>query len=81
MTASNYANYHISLKVLLKKGREYLFLKDARGEHYDLPGGRIDTNEHHIPLTAVLDREVREELGNDVKYVLGEPVFNYRRHF
>lgn len=36
------AIYHVGLKVLLKKGDEFLFLTDAVGKHFDLPGGRID---------------------------------------
>lgn len=76
-----YAIYHVGLKVLLKKGDEFLFLTDAVGKHFDLPGGRIDDVEHMTPLTEVIAREVGEELGEAVKYKLGKPVFQFRRHF
>lgn len=76
-----YAIYHVGLKVLLKKGDEFLFLTDAVGKHFDLPGGRIDDVEHTTPLTEVIAREVGEELGEEVKYKLGKPVFQFRRHF
>lgn len=76
-----YAIYHVGLKILLKKGDDFLFLTDAVGKHFDLPGGRIDDVEHITPLTEVIAREVGEELGEDVKYKLDRPVFQFRRHF
>ncbi|MEK7659227.1 MAG: NUDIX hydrolase [Patescibacteria group bacterium] len=76
-----YAIYHVGLKVLLKKGDDFLFLTDSVGKHFDLPGGRIDDIEHTTPLTEVIVREVGEELGESIKYKLGKPVFQFRRHF
>jgi len=76
-----YATYHVGLKILLKKEDEFLFLTDAVGKHLDLPGGRIDDVEHNVPLTEVIAREVGEELGEEMKYKLGKPVFQFRRHF
>lgn len=72
-----YAIYHVGLKVLLKKGDEFLFLTDAVGKHFDLPGGRIDDVERMTPLTEVIAREVGEEFGEEVKYKLGKLVFNF----
>lgn len=77
----DYANYHVGLKILLRKGGQVLFLKTPSGVYFDLPGGRIDNIEHNIPLEKVLDREVKEELGANLKYKLGQPVFQFRRHF
>ena len=76
-----YATYHVGLKILLKKGDKFLFLTDTVSKHFDLPGGRIDDVEHTTPLTEVIAREVSEELGEEVKYKLGKPVFQFRRHF
>jgi 8-oxo-dGTP pyrophosphatase MutT (NUDIX family) len=76
-----YATYHVGLKVLLKRGEEFLFLTYRDGKHFDLPGGRIDDVEHTSPLNQVIAREVGEELGEEVKYKLGKPVFQFRRHF
>ncbi len=72
--------YHVSLKLLLKKGDAFLFLKDDVGKYFDLPGGRIDEVEHTTPFTEVIVREVGEELGGKIKYKLGKPVFQFRRH-
>lgn len=83
------ASYHIGLKILLSRGstslttgdRELLFLTAAPNGRIDLPGGRIDESEHYILLEEILKREVREELGSAVKYTLGKPLFQFRRHF
>ena len=80
-TKKAYAIYHVGLKVLLRKGDEFLFLTDAVGKHFDLPGGRIDNVERTTPLVEVIAREVSEELGEKIKYKLGKPVFQFRRHF
>lgn len=76
----NYANYHVALKLLLTRDGEVLFLKTHKGQ-LDLPGGRMDDVEHHAPLAKILAREIREELGAKIKYRLGAPAFQYRRHF
>lgn len=76
-----HAIYHVGLKILLRKGGVFLFLTDASGKHFDLPGGRIDDVEHTTPLTEVIAREAEEELGEEVKYKLGKPIFQFRRHF
>lgn len=76
-----YAMYHVGLKILLKKGDEFLFLTHAAGKRFDLPGGRIDDVEHTTALVEILAREVREELGEGMKYKLGKPAFQFRRHF
>lgn len=73
--------YHVAMKILLKRGDYFLLLTEAGGERYDLPGGRIDDVEHDVPLEKILDREVREELGEMLKYKLGNPLFQFRRHF
>lgn len=75
------ANYNVGLKVLLRKGEEVLVLKSQTGRHIDLPGGRIDTVEHHVSLSEIIDREIKEELGDGVQYRLGIPLFQFRRHF
>jgi 8-oxo-dGTP pyrophosphatase MutT (NUDIX family) len=72
------ANYHVGQKALLKKGDEYLVLISPNGL-YDWPGGRIDTVEDTLPLPEILDREIKEELGNDVQYELGRVVMQSRR--
>ena len=75
------AKFFVSLKLLLKKGNKILVLKEADTRFFDIPGGRIDENEIKAPIQKVLKREVREEIGADVKYkVLNfAPVAIHRR--
>jgi len=75
----DHAIYQVSLKVLLKKGNEFLFLKSANGKYWDMPGGRIDNIENKTPLEKIIAREVKEELGKNLKYKLGGPLFQYRK--
>ncbi|HBD05761.1 TPA: hypothetical protein DCZ32_04875 [Candidatus Uhrbacteria bacterium] len=77
----NHANYNVGLKVLIKKGNEFLFLTNSKNGYFDLPGGRIDNNEHEKPLSEIIEREVTEELGNEFRYKLGKLIFSFRRHF
>lgn len=75
----DYAIYQVALKILLRKGKKVLFLRDEKCK-WDLPGGRIDNVEGKIPLEKILAREVREELGGGVKYNLKRPVVQFRRY-
>jgi len=43
---SDCANYHVAPKALMKKDGKYLFLRSKTGRHFDLPGGRINKDEH-----------------------------------
>lgn len=74
------ALYHVGLKIMLNKNGRFLFLNDADGGHFDWPGGRINISEKYTPLEDIIKREVGEELGEDIKYKLGKPLFQYRRH-
>ncbi len=76
----DYANYQVALKILLRNKGRLLFLKTPEGK-LDLPGGRIDNIEDEVPLIQILAREIREELGEDIKYNVGAPLLQYRRHF
>lgn len=73
----DYGVFQVGLKILLRKGSKVLFLRDDKG--IDLPGGRIDNVEYRTPLEKIIAREIREELGPKVKYVLGKPLFHFRR--
>ena len=71
------ANFQIALKLIFKNSRdEILGLKmpdtSVMGGYYDLPGGRIKENEIKINFRKVIEREMKEELGNLVKYRLIE---------
>lgn len=76
----DYGIYHIGLKALLKKEDTFLVLNSSYDNYIDLPGGRIDNVEYNTPFEEILDREIKEELG-DIKYKLGRQIFYYRRHY
>ena len=62
-------SYHTSLKLILKNNAgKILILKDKEGGTfdglYDLPGGRIDTDEFKTPFPEIIQRETQEEIGN-----------------
>jgi 8-oxo-dGTP pyrophosphatase MutT (NUDIX family) len=71
--------YQISLKLLLKNSQgEILGLKSLdNGSYagfYDLPGGRIDTDEFRIDFSKILDREIKEEIGDITYHINTTPV-------
>ncbi len=73
--------YQISLKVIVENSAgEVLILKCVpnsrmgRGGFYDLPGGRIDTDEFAVNFSDILQREIVEELGNVRITIVDTPV-------
>lgn len=64
----------VSLKILLRDGKKVLLTKGYEGD-IDLPGGRIGVGEEETQLEDIIAREVREELGQGVKFKLGLPLF------
>lgn len=83
MVQKQHALYHVGLKVLLKKGQEYLFLSMGNYSevpYLDLPGGRIDADEQSTSISEILGREIREELGS-IQYQIIKPVVHFRRYF
>ncbi|OHA70705.1 MAG: hypothetical protein A3H01_00305 [Candidatus Wildermuthbacteria bacterium RIFCSPLOWO2_12_FULL_40_9] len=75
----NYAIYQVAFKIFLRKGNNVLFLKLSNKDTWDWPGGRADKNEGRVPIKKILAREIREELGSDIKYKIGKIAFQYRR--
>jgi len=80
--------FQVSLKVLLTNDKkEYLILKDvSKSKHwknkFDLAGGRINPDELKLPFHKLLNREIREEIGNQVKYKLRkDPVSLAKCHY
>jgi 8-oxo-dGTP pyrophosphatase MutT (NUDIX family) len=69
--------YFVAVKLLLRDGDKLLITHDIFGS-WDLPGGRIKRDEFEKPLEAVLQRKVREEIGSEIKYELGDPKVFFR---
>ena len=71
--------YQVSLKLLLKNNEgDILALKGVDNGsfagYYDLPGGRIDTDEFSTDFSEILKREVEEEIGNPDFKINPKPV-------
>jgi len=76
MTFQDPQKFMVALKVILinKKG-ECLLLKSHQNERfwkgkYDLPGGRINSDEIKVGFHEIINREIKEEVGLHVKYRL-----------
>lgn len=70
--------YFVAVKVFFEKDGKLLILKDNFGD-WDLPGGRIKTDEFETPLSQIIERKMSEELGDSVKYKIGKPIV-FMRH-
>lgn len=65
--------YQVSLKAILRNADGLILAvkcgpTSSMAGFYTLPGGRIDEDEFSKPYTDILSRELREELGEAVKF-------------
>ncbi len=75
----NKDTYFVAVKVfLLDSEGNFLITKDQFGD-WDIPGGRLREQDFNIPLDLVVERKIKEEIGESVKYRLGDPVV-FMRH-
>ena len=71
--------YFVAMKVFLLDSKgNFLIMKD-KFNAWDIPGGRLREQDFDLPLEAVVERKMKEELGNAVQYKLGNPVV-FMRH-
>jgi 8-oxo-dGTP pyrophosphatase MutT (NUDIX family) len=69
--------YYVAVKLFLEKGGKFFIFKD-RWNSWDLPGGRIRKYEFDLPLEQVIERKMKEEVGDDVSYELGKSIVTMR---
>jgi len=69
--------WFVAVKVFLRDGDKLLIFKDGF-DQWDLPGGRIKPDEFGTPLEDIAERKMREELGNEFQYTLGEVKLHMR---
>src|SRR3989344_2218287 len=75
---SDFATFLVSVKVLLRdKHNNVLLLRNNRNE-IDLPGGRIEEGEEKLAIAKIVEREIKEEVGKEVRYSLGRPLFQFK---
>ena len=69
--------YFVAVQIFLLDSGRLLITHDIYGD-WDLPGGRIRKDEFNKPLESVIDRKIGEELGQEVRYTLGQPKVFFR---
>lgn len=62
--------FEVSLKVAVIDQHRLLLTQEADTGFWELPGGRIDVGEEWLPHSAIMAREVTEELGPDFHVAL-----------
>jgi ADP-ribose pyrophosphatase YjhB (NUDIX family) len=77
--------FQVSLKIILKnKKGEILVLampkNSSMAGFYDVPGGRINSDELKMSYEKIFKREVAEEVGKSVKYRLIKRPVSISRH-
>jgi 8-oxo-dGTP pyrophosphatase MutT (NUDIX family) len=70
-------SYFVAVKLLLRDGEKLLITHDIFGA-WDIPGGRIKKDEFKTPLLDVIKRKMAEEVGQSVKYEVGQPTVFFR---
>lgn len=81
MTEIGIANkdlYFVAVKIFLEKDGKFLVMKDNFGD-WDLPGGRIKKDEFEVSLESIIARKMRQEVGEEVVYEIGNPLL-FLRH-
>jgi ADP-ribose pyrophosphatase YjhB (NUDIX family) len=63
--------FDVGLKAFVMRRNELLVVRESATGLWELPGGRIDVGEEHVPQTEVLARELREELGEGFRVAMG----------
>lgn len=79
MSTQEKDNYFVAIKVFIKKDEKLLILKDSFGD-WDLPGGRIQSDEFEASLESILRRKIEEELGADASVTFGQMPVIFMRH-
>lgn len=71
--------FEVSLKAFIVRDGRALFVREADTGYWELPGGRIDVGEEWEPHTAVLAREMQEELGAAFAIAFGRETVTWTR--
>ncbi|MGE5426202.1 MAG: NUDIX domain-containing protein [Bacillota bacterium] len=75
----NKDTFFVAVKVFLLDGKGNFLITEDRFGDWDIPGGRLREQDFYTPLEQVVERKIREELGEELAYTLGSPRV-YMRH-
>lgn len=70
----SHANLKVNIKAIMLNSKGKILALKAQNngpmaDYYDMPGGRVEEYELGIKLVDILDREIREELG-EIQYTV-----------
>ncbi|MGE0768813.1 MAG: NUDIX domain-containing protein [Hyphomicrobiaceae bacterium] len=71
--------FEVSLKAFIVRDGRALFVREADSGYWELPGGRIDVGEEWQPHVTILEREMREELGEGFSVRFGDEAVTWTR--
>lgn len=72
--------YFVAVKLFLQdESGRLLITKDVFNDGWDIPGGRLKNTDLETPLEEIVERKIKEELGSELRYELGNPVI-FMRH-
>lgn len=77
----HHQDFWVSVKGYIGRGNELLIVKVAGSEKWDLPGGRIHTEETETPFETTLMREIAEELGIKTRISVDEQFAVYKIYY
>jgi 8-oxo-dGTP pyrophosphatase MutT (NUDIX family) len=81
MGLMDHALWQVAVKALLFDGNGQLLKLTTPDGYLDFPGGRVDESERELPWAESLKREVAEELGEAVRFAIGEMAFVSKRAY
>lgn len=71
--------FEVSLKAFIVRDARVLLVREADTGYWELPGGRIDVGEEWLSHDRVLEREIAEELGAELRVAIGPEVVTWTR--
>jgi 8-oxo-dGTP pyrophosphatase MutT (NUDIX family) len=71
--------FQVALKAIILDQNRLLLLRESDSGLWELPGGRVETEEVREPHLHILDRELKEELGIDFQVDFGPPILTWTR--
>lgn len=77
---SEHGFFQITQKAFIRKGNLLLIMKDKKSGEGDLPGGRMNQKEFFEDWLESLNRELQEELGNNIQININPEVILIHKH-
>lgn len=66
--------FYVTLKAIIQKDDQILLMQERVSKLWELPGGRINEGEEVLSEAEIMARELREELGDEIRFDIGPVV-------